>query len=154
MLAYFALSLFVENRDFQARLFAGFRGHHAESSAAGSDADPVPRRKRLVRQRVGEGEHLLHVVADLHARLTARSVEELNRRLTEFTHVVVNFRELKRFEKSFGFADRFSPGEWELFRRWLAEGLEPQGRFGNVVVYRIPHGVPTPGTASVRTGDS
>jgi len=80
----------------------------------------------------------------------ARSVEELNGRLTEFTHVVVNFRELARFEKSFGFVERFNPGEWELFRLWLAEGLEPQGRFGNVVVYRIPRNEPMPGTSSIR----
>ena len=66
------------------------------------------------------------------------SVTELNRRLEEYTHVVVNFRELQRFEEKFDFAERFGPGEWELFRRWLATGLEPIDRFGNVTLYRIP----------------
>ncbi len=68
----------------------------------------------------------------------ASSVDEVNRRLAGFTHVVVNYRELSRFREHYGFAERFAPGDWTLFRNWLAEGLEPVGRYGNVVVYRVP----------------
>jgi hypothetical protein len=66
------------------------------------------------------------------------SVRELNRRLGEFTHVVVNFRELERFKTDYGFTERFAPEGWQLFNDWLANGLIPVARFGNVVVYRIP----------------
>ena len=68
----------------------------------------------------------------------ATNLDEINRRLASFTHVVVNHRELRRFEERFGFRDRFGAGEWELFGRGLREGLEPLARFGTVVVYRIP----------------
>ena len=70
----------------------------------------------------------------------SRSVGELNRRLEDFTHVVVNFRELERFRTSYGFADHFGSEEWELFQSWLAEGLELESRHGSVAVYRIPRG--------------
>jgi hypothetical protein len=70
----------------------------------------------------------------------ATSVAELNRKLSSFTHVVVNFRELERFQRHYGFAERFEPEGWELFRRWLAEGLVPVSRHGNVVVFSLPAG--------------
>ncbi|HXV75168.1 MAG TPA: hypothetical protein VD788_02540, partial [Candidatus Polarisedimenticolaceae bacterium] len=66
------------------------------------------------------------------------SIREVNRRLGEFTHVVVNYRELERFNTRYGFSGRFSPEAWKLFNDWLANGLIPVARYGNVVVYRIP----------------
>ncbi|HKQ60762.1 MAG TPA: hypothetical protein VJS92_05705, partial [Candidatus Polarisedimenticolaceae bacterium] len=68
----------------------------------------------------------------------AASVDELNRRLHGFTHVVVNYRELERFEKSYDFAQSFGPGEWELFRAWLERGLEPVASYGSVALLRVP----------------
>jgi len=68
----------------------------------------------------------------------ARSVAEINDRLRPFTHVVVSFRELERFEQEYRFADWFGPGEYDLFRRWLAEGLVPVARRGTVALYEVP----------------
>ena len=73
----------------------------------------------------------------------AKSVAEINDRLREFTHVVVSFRELERFEREYRFAEWFGPGEHELFRRWLAEGLVPVARRGTVALYEVPEG-PSP----------
>ena len=67
----------------------------------------------------------------------ARTLDELNGRLAEFSHVVVNYTEMQRFRDSYGFAERFDPDGWRLFESWLVEGLEPLARHGNVVVYRI-----------------
>ncbi len=68
----------------------------------------------------------------------ATSVSEINARLGEFTHVVVSFRELERFEKEYHFDEWFGPGELDLFRRWLAEGLVPVARHGAVALYELP----------------
>jgi hypothetical protein len=68
----------------------------------------------------------------------ARTVAEINRRLDGFTHVVVNDQELARFERKFGFGQRFGAGELDLFRSWLESGLEPVARYGTVRVFRVP----------------
>jgi hypothetical protein len=68
----------------------------------------------------------------------ATSVDEVNLRLREFTHVVVNFRELERFKREYRFDEWFGPGELELFRRWLDEGLVPVARHGTVALYELP----------------
>jgi hypothetical protein len=83
----------------------------------------------------------------------ARDVAELNRRLAGFTHVVINHRELNRFVERFDFEQRFGPGEYDLFRRWLAEGLVPLRRFGNVAVYEIPRRPPRAGVSGPATPD-
>jgi hypothetical protein len=72
----------------------------------------------------------------------AASVDELNRRLGEFGYVVVNFRELERFRETYGFGGRFEPATWSVFESWLRDGLDPLGRYGNVVVYRVRREVP------------
>ena len=72
----------------------------------------------------------------------ARTVGELNRRLEEFTHVVVNFRELARFRETFGHDAWFEPDELALLDQWLA-GLPPVGRWGTVVAFELPRGAAT-----------
>ena len=117
------------------------------AAAARAMVDDLPDDARIL--LVGEGRIGLlprpalassaYDTSDL-ARLTREvdSVDELNGRLKDFSHVVVNFRELERFRKDYGYSDRFRPRDWELFQGWLAGGLETVGEFGNVVVYRIP----------------
>jgi len=68
----------------------------------------------------------------------AHSTAELNSMLAGFTHVVVNYREMERFRRNYRFAERFGPGDWQRFERWLREDLEPQQQVGSVVIYRIP----------------
>lgn len=68
----------------------------------------------------------------------AHSTAELNSLLAGFTHVVVNYREMERFRRNYRFAERFRPGDWQRFERWLREDLEPQQQVGSVVIYRIP----------------
>jgi len=68
----------------------------------------------------------------------ARSVDEINERLRAFSHVVVSFRELERFEREYRFTEWFGPGEHALFQRWIAEGLRPVARRGTVALYEIP----------------
>ncbi len=67
----------------------------------------------------------------------AKSVAEINERLRGFTHVVVSFRELERFEKEYRYAEWFGPGEYALFQRWLATGLRPVARRGTVALYEV-----------------
>jgi hypothetical protein len=66
------------------------------------------------------------------------TVDELNARLSGFTHVVVNYRELERYLDGYDFMAHFSPEEWALFERWLESGLEGATRYGSVAVYRVP----------------
>ena len=68
----------------------------------------------------------------------ADTAAELNSVLAGFTHVVVNYREMERFRRNYRFAERFGPGDWQSFQRWLREDLEPQQQVGSVVIYRIP----------------
>jgi hypothetical protein len=68
----------------------------------------------------------------------ADSTAELNSMLAGFTHVVVNYREMERFRRNYRFAERFAPGDWQRFERWLREDLELQQQVGNVAIYRIP----------------
>ena len=68
----------------------------------------------------------------------ADSTAELKSKLAGFTHVVVNYREMDRFRRNYGFAERFRTGDWQRFQRWLREDLEPLEQIGNVVIYRIP----------------
>jgi hypothetical protein len=68
----------------------------------------------------------------------AGSSAELDAMLAGFTHVVVNHREMERFRRNYRFAERFGPGDWQRFERWLREDLEPQQQMGAVVIYRVP----------------
>jgi GNAT superfamily N-acetyltransferase len=69
----------------------------------------------------------------------AKSDAELQALLAGFTHVVVNYRELERFRRSYRFEEHFRPGDWPRFERWLREDLEPLEQVGQVVIYRLRH---------------
>ena len=81
------------------------------------------------------------VVADLLDGATGPP--EIDRRVRELgvTHVIVNHRELARWQRGYAFAERLPPGGIDLLGRWLSE-LEPLAQVGETVAYRVPAGPP------------
>ena len=65
-------------------------------------------------------------IADVNARLSGR-----------VTHVLVNYRELERHQRSYGFTERLGPEKLQLMREWLAQA-DLLGTWGNTSLYEVP----------------
>ena len=70
---------------------------------------------------------------------------DLARRLAqEFTHVLVNHRELKRWSDQYAFQARLEPGGSELLQECLRSNLISAGSWGDVQLYEVPGAGKTP----------
>jgi hypothetical protein len=64
---------------------------------------------------------------------------ELETRLSrDFTHVLVNSRELRRWADQYAFFERMEPGAEALLNQCLGGALAPVGRWGDVALYELP----------------
>ena len=73
---------------------------------------------------------------------SAKDLERLISR--EFTHVLVNYRELKRWSDQYAFQARLEPGTAEMLQECLRSDLKFTGKWGDVQLYEVPGASRTP----------
>jgi hypothetical protein len=78
----------------------------------------------------------------------ASSPLELERLLSRnFTHVLVNSREMERWSRQYAFQERLNSGGAEMLQECLRSRLIPVGKWGDVQLYAVPREgrIPSPG---------